>query len=274
MNSENAIPNPKNHPTGVFVVRTMLEILSVTRGERVPGTDNGMNDALRASHCRPRRVLLCDLRVRVAHGPEVARARLRLQLVEQAVVPVAGLQLRDAALGVVDVAEHDRLRRAGRLAGGHHVAVLHLAALVLGVDAGAADALHAVGALLHDAARAHRDLGVAQHLEGRRLPVLVQQEVEAPHLVGAVVRAVARPHAAVVDHVVQAFVAVHRGRHRADHLAGRVLAVHAENRLVVRLGVLGRALVVAVDADPVHLAAARRPGPSRPPGCCSRTGTR
>ena len=37
MNSENAIPNPKNHPTGVFVVRTMLEILSVTLANVWPG---------------------------------------------------------------------------------------------------------------------------------------------------------------------------------------------------------------------------------------------
>ena len=39
MNSENAIPNPKNQPMGVFVVRTMLEILSVTRGKRMADRD-------------------------------------------------------------------------------------------------------------------------------------------------------------------------------------------------------------------------------------------
>ena len=50
ISSENAIPKPKNQPTGVFVVRTRLEILSVTTGERVPGTDDGMVDPLRASH--------------------------------------------------------------------------------------------------------------------------------------------------------------------------------------------------------------------------------
>ena len=43
---------------------------------------------------------------------------------------------------------------------------------------------------------------------------------------------------------------------RADELAGRVLAVHARHRLDVRLGGIGASLVVAVDADPVHLAAA------------------
>ena len=65
------------------------------------------------------------------------------------------------------------------------------------------------------------------------VPVLVEQEVEAPHLVRAVVRAVARADAAVVDHVVQAFRAVRRGADRADELAGRVLALLARHRLVV-----------------------------------------
>ena len=64
--------------------------------------------------------------------------------------------------------------------------------------------------------------------------ILVQQEVEAPDLVRAVVRAIPRADAAVVDHVVQAFVAVHRRRHRADHFARRVLALLTRQRLVIR----------------------------------------
>src|SRR5207247_2802290 len=127
--------------------------------------------------------------------------------------------------------------------------------LVPGVDAGAADPLHAVGALLHDPAAAHGHVGVAHHLEGGGGPVLVQEEVEAPHLVGAVVRAVARPHAAVVDHVVEPLLTVHGGGHRAHHLAGGVLAVHAEDGLVAGRRALRGALVVAVHPDPVHLAA-------------------
>src|SRR6202035_3518205 len=123
-----------------------------------------------------------------------------------------------------------------------------------GVHARPGDALDAVGALLHDAPHAHRDVGVLQHLEHRHVVVGEAQEVEAPHLVGAVVRAVARPHAAVVDHVVQPLVAVHRGRHRADHLAGGDLALHAGDRLVVGHGVVKAAGDVAVDAQPVHLA--------------------
>src|SRR5205823_3951294 len=41
---------------------------------------------------------------------------------------------------------------------------------------------------------------------------------------------------------------------RADQLAGGGLAVHAGDRLEVRAGLCGVAGVVAVDADPVHLA--------------------
>src|SRR6185436_2301291 len=119
------------------------------------------------------------------------------------------------------------------------------------------DALHAVGALLHDPAAAHGHVRVLLELEAGGLVIGIEEEVEAAHLVGAVVGAVLRAHTAVVDHVVQAFVAVGGGRHRADHLAGRVLALHAGHGLRVgldRLRPLRLARVVAVDADPVHLA--------------------
>ena len=56
---------------------------------------------------------------------------------------------------------------------------------------------------------------------------MVVEEVEAADLVRAVVAAVAGADAAVVDHLVQALVAVDGGVHRADVLARRVLAVHA-----------------------------------------------
>ena len=44
--------------------------------------------------------------------------------------------------------------------------------LFLRLDARVVDALHAVGALFHDAAAAHRDFRIALQLERRRLPVL------------------------------------------------------------------------------------------------------
>src|SRR4030095_560982 len=192
----------------------------------------------------------------VADGREVGRPRPRLEVREEAVVAHARLHLGDAALGIVLVAEDDRFRGTRGLAGGLDLPVLDLPALVARVGARAVDALHAVRALLHDPAAAHRDVGVAHHLEGGRRPVLVQVEVEPAHLVGTVVRAVARADAAVVDHVVEPLVAVHGGGDGTDDLAGRVLALHAGDGLVEGLRALRLSLVVAVDPDPVHLAAA------------------
>src|SRR5690606_6612717 len=79
--------------------------------------------------------------------------------------------------------------------------------------------------------------------------VLVAEEVEAAHLVGAVVRAVARPDAAVVDHVVQAVGRVLRRPRRADDLARRVLALHARPRLEADPALL---VAVLVDPEPEH----------------------
>ena len=120
------------------------------------------------------------------------------------------------------------------------------------------DALHAVGALFHHTAAAHAHIGIAHHLVLRRLPVLEQQEIEAPHFVGTVVGAIARAHAAVVDHVIQAFAAVNRRAHRADHFAGSVLALLARHRLEVSLGIVAVALEVGIDAKPVHVPSENR----------------
>ena len=51
-------------------------------------------------------------------------------------------------------------------------------------------------------------------------PILEEQEVEAAHFVGTVVRAIARTHAPVVDHVVQAFGGVLRRADRANTSQG------------------------------------------------------
>ena len=98
-------------------------------------------------------------------------------------------------------------------------------------------------------------------------PVVVVEEIEAAHLVGAVVRAIPRADAAVVGHDVEALVVVDGGVDRADRLARRVLALLAGHRLEEHLRVLEILRVlriaaghvggeIAVDADPVHLAAA------------------
>ncbi len=58
-----------------------------------------------------------QLRVRVAELREVGRARLGVELGEQRVVARLLRQLRDLALGIVEVAEDDRVGGAGLLAG-------------------------------------------------------------------------------------------------------------------------------------------------------------
>ena len=156
------------------------------------------------------------------------------------------------------IAKDNRSRRASLLASRNHFAIAHLAILALGRDTAMRNALHAVRALLHDAAAAHADFRIAHHLVLRRGEILEEQEVEPPHLVRTIVRTVAGTDAAVVHHVVQAFGAVHCGADRANHFAGRVLALLARDRLVVHGGIFRSALVVHVDAQPLHLAATHR----------------
>ncbi len=84
----------------------------------------------------------------------------------------------------------------------------------------------------------------------------VLEPVEPPHLVRAVVLAVARADAAVVDLLVDAVGAVHGRQNRADRFARRVVAVLAHHRLEDRVRARLGAAVVAIDADPVHLPAA------------------
>ena len=145
----------------------------------------------------------------------------------------------------------------------------------LRVDPGPIDALHAVRALLHDAARAHRDVGILRQLEDVGRVLREVEEVEPPHLVRAVVRAVAGADAAVVHHHVQALAVVHGRRHRADLLARRVLALLAGHGLEDDR--LGRRRARRRSSGRRGSSASRaraRPGPCRRPACCSRSGRR
>src|SRR5215471_12139727 len=77
-----------------------------------------------------------------------------------------------------------------------------------------------------------------------------------PDLERAVVGAIPRADAAVVDHIIQAFAAMRSGFHGADVFAGRVFALHTGNRLLDGARLILRADVVAVQPQPVHFAAA------------------
>src|SRR5579872_2657808 len=115
------------------------------------------------------------------------------------------------------------------------------------------DALHAISAFFHHAAAAYGYIRIAHHLVLRRLPILEQQEIKPPHFVGAVIGTIARAHAAVVDHVVQAFGAVDSRAYGTDHLTRRVLTLHARNRLEIRFGIIAVALIIGIHAQPMHV---------------------
>src|SRR3989454_2081501 len=166
---------------------------------------------------------------------------------------------------VVQVAEDDRLGRAGLGTGGADVAVVRRPVLEPGLVLRRADALHTEGALLHHTLLAHRHVGVEQQLErlGPALPLparlRVVEPVEVADFVRTVVGAVARADAAVVDLPVEPVRRVVGGVHRADRLARRVAALLAQHRCddgADRHAALS-AREVALDPHPTHLAVPR-----------------
>src|SRR5262245_35336103 len=86
-----------------------------------------------------------------AHDLQVVHDRARVDLLEHAIGAVGLDDLRHAALRIVEVAEHDCVRRTRLLTRGLDVAVLDPAAGALAFDARLLDALHAEGAFFHDA---------------------------------------------------------------------------------------------------------------------------
>src|SRR3984885_4637824 len=206
-NTLNAIRKPKIHPMVIFRLRTMPPILSDTDARLCPSSITGPTSIVDGSStgCAISAFLLRFLhfRIGVANLGEISRARPRVQFRQQRVVQAVPLPFGNAALRVVQISEHNGLRRASGRARGHDFAIAHLAVLLLGRDLCVIDALHAVGALLHNTAASYRDIRIALQLQAFRFPIGEQQEVEPAHLIRAVVRTVAGPDATVVDHIVQ-----------------------------------------------------------------------
>src|SRR5437868_1012985 len=150
------------------------------------------------------------LRVRVSDRAEIGGPRAGVQLAEQRVIAYLALQPGDAARRIVEIAEHDRVGRTGLLACGLDFAVANAPVLLFRFDPRAVDSLHAVRAFLHHAAAADGDVGIPAKLQARCVPVLIEEEIEAADFVGTVVLTVPRADAAVVDHVVETFMAVNR----------------------------------------------------------------
>ena len=157
---------------------------------------------------------------------QVPHGRLGVELLEHAVRALACGEGGHAAVRIVKIAEHDRLRRAGLLACGLDRPVGQRLPQTARFYLVLFDPLHTERTLLHDAARADHDVRVEDEV---LKPILVRvvEPVEPPHFVRAVVAAVPGADAPVVRLLVQPFVTVRGGKHRADRFTRRVRAVLA-----------------------------------------------
>src|SRR5579862_802090 len=268
------IPKRASQPSGVCGVSTMREIFSVidrkvwpgpiTRNSPVAGSTPGSWGFIsRVAICSStlgryvlhRHFLLFQFRIRIQDFRDITSSRTRVLVGNHLVSALLRVELRHAAVRIGQVAEDDGRGRARLLACGHDLAIANRPVFLVGFDLGGRDALYAVAALLHHAARTDRHIRIPHQLEAWRFKVGVEQEVEPPHLVGAVVGAIPGAHAAVIDHHVEAFVGVDRSAHRANLLAGSVLALLAKHRLEMRARGSKITFEVGVDANPLHVAA-------------------
>src|SRR5512146_750604 len=128
------------------------------------------------------------IRIRVRDCCQVSCARTRVQLFQQPVIALTSLQLHDLAVGIVHIAKDDRSRRACLLARRQNCAILRTrpTSLSFRLNTRTCDSLDTVGALLHHTSAAYRDLGIAHELQLHRVPILIEQEVEAAYLLRAV----------------------------------------------------------------------------------------
>ncbi len=211
---------------------------------------------------------LCDFRshamsssgLELRNLREIGGSRPRVQFSKQTVIQWRGAHLRHAAVCIIDVAEHDCLGRTSLRACWRDLTIANGAIGFLRVNLHRVDPLNAVGAFLHHAAAAHGDVRIAHQLARGRLLELVGvvfQKIEPPHFVRAVIRAIARADAAVVNHLIEALTAVHGRGDGADQLAWRIFAMHARHRLMKAARFRAIAFEIAIDANPVHFASTR-----------------
>src|SRR5262245_56008116 len=107
----NAIRNPNHQPGGVRRASTIALILSVTEPNVWPGAMTGgvpvATTAWSGSSAESESsTSVTELRVDVAHGRHVGRPRPRVQLRQHRIRALLRLQLRDAAVRIVEIAEH------------------------------------------------------------------------------------------------------------------------------------------------------------------------
>src|SRR5437868_10268345 len=99
-----------------------------------------------------------QFRIGIAEPREIGRPWARVQFPEQSVVQWRCTQLRDPTFLVVDIAKDDRLHRTSLRTGGCDLAIVNGTICFLRVNLHRIDALNAVSALFHDAARPDGDV--------------------------------------------------------------------------------------------------------------------
>src|SRR5690242_10862021 len=108
------------------------------------------------------RLAVVDLRIGIFQLGPVRGPRLGVQLGQQAVVQRQRFQFDHPTLRIVAIAKDDCLGRTSLLAGGHDLAVAHLAIFFFRADLRLINALDTVGAFFHHAAGTHGDIGIVQ----------------------------------------------------------------------------------------------------------------
>src|SRR5262245_20301982 len=101
----------------------------------------------------------------LALAAQVRHLWTRADILEQLVAARRSRESRHLALGIFEITEHERFRRARLHAGWLNVAVPELALLSFCLNRHRLDALHAERALLHHADRAQRDVGVELQMQ-------------------------------------------------------------------------------------------------------------
>ena len=161
------------------------------------------------------RALLASLCISIADFGEVGRAGARAEMREQRIVPGIALEPVYGCVRLMQIAERDRARRARILACRRDFIRADRPVVTFGGAAGAADALNAIRAFLHDAARTHSHFGIFLRLVGFEpkvgifLAVGVSEEVETPYFVRAIRFAKTCTDATIVDLHVEALAVVH-----------------------------------------------------------------
>src|SRR5205823_6014645 len=121
----------------------------------------------------------------------------------------------DSAVGIIQIPKYDRLGRTSLLASRDDITVLNRPILLFRLDFGAVNPLDAVAAFFHYASAANTHVRVPRAKKTLGIPIRVEEKVESPHFIRAVVRAITRSNASVIDHFVQTLRAVYGCGHGA-----------------------------------------------------------